>query len=135
MEKDPSLITACTLEVDLDVPQMEKFHNYTNCNPPAPETKIIGKVPKLAPNLLNKRGYIVHHKALQYYLKNGLVLKRIRCSIRYEEKDYINSSNDLNTEMCTNAKNDFEVAFFKLANNAVFGTNLTQCGKEVILRL
>ena len=50
MEKDHSLIKGCTLEADLDVPRDREFHNFTNCYPLAPETKIINGVPKLAPN-------------------------------------------------------------------------------------
>ena len=64
MEKDHSLIKSCTLEVDLDVPRDQAFHDYTNCFPLAPEHKVVGKVTKLVPNLLDKRCYIVHHSAL-----------------------------------------------------------------------
>ena len=46
MEKDHSLIKSCTLEVDLDVPRTEEFHELTNDYPLAPETKLIGGVQK-----------------------------------------------------------------------------------------
>ena len=77
MERDYSLITSCTLEVDLGIPNTKEFHDYTNDYPLAPEAKLIDGVPKLAPNLLNKKRYIVHHEALQCYLKHGLILEKI----------------------------------------------------------
>ena len=62
MEEDSSRIKACTLEVDLDIPEMKEFHDYTKDYPLAPESKVINGVSKLVPNLLHKRNYVVHHK-------------------------------------------------------------------------
>ena len=36
----------------------------------------IGRVEKLAPNLKDKKGYVVHIKALDQALKHGLKLKK-----------------------------------------------------------
>ena len=124
MEKYPSLIKSCTLEVDLNVPNTKEFHKLTNDCPLAPETKLIEKVQKLAPNLLNKKRYIVHHKALRCYLKYGLVLKKIHRGVSYEEKAFMKPYIDLNTKMRIEARNDFEVMFFKLMNNSVFGKQM-----------
>ena len=124
MEKDHSLITSCTLEADLDVPDTKEFHECTKDYPLVPKTKLIGGVVKLAPNLLNKKRHIVHHTALQGYLKHGIILKKIHRGVSYEEKAFMRPYINLNTKMRTEAKNDFEVMFFKLMNNAVFGKQM-----------
>jgi len=78
MMRYPSTIQGCTLEVDLEVPHTKEFHDHTKDYPLAPKNKRIRKVTKLAPHLLNKERYIVHHKAFRCYLENGLILKKIR---------------------------------------------------------
>ena len=135
MEKDRTLIRGCTLEVDLDDPDSKEFHDCTNCYPLAPEHKVIVNVTKLVPNLLPKRRYVEHHRALPLYLKHGLILKKIHRGVRYEERDYVRSYIELNTKMRTEAKNEFEVALFKLMNNSVFGKqmeNIRACSAVVI---
>ena len=124
MERDHSLIRNCTLEVDMEVPNTKEFHDLTNCYPLAPERKDINGIPKLAPNLLNKTRYIVHHKVLRLYLEKGLILKRIRRGISYEEDTFMKCYIELNTQMRKSAKSKFGIAFFKLMNNAVFGKQL-----------
>ena len=106
------------------MPKTREFHDYTNDYPLAPETKIIDGVPKLAPNLLNKRRYIVHHESLLCYLKHGLILKKIHRGVSYEEQAYMKPYIDLNTKLRTEAKDEFGVMFFKLMNNAVFGKQM-----------
>ena len=82
------------LEVDLDYP--EELHDFHKDFPMAPE-KIkmkeemlspysrknakkfnikTGTINKLVPNLMAKEKYVVHYRILQYYLSEGLVLKR-----------------------------------------------------------
>ena len=97
MEKDHSLIRGCTLEVDFDVPRDQTFYDYTNCYPLAPEHKVINGVAKLVPNLLDKRRYIVHHSALQTYLKHGLILRKIHRGVSYMEEAFIRPY----IELCT----------------------------------
>ena len=124
MEKDHSLIKSCTLEVDLKVPHTKEFHDFTNCYPLAPEKKKINGIMKLTPNLLDKKRYIVHHKVLKLYLERGLVLEKIHRGVSYDEKTFMRGYIELNTQMRKNAKNKFEISFFKLMNNAVFGKQL-----------
>ncbi|XP_064653079.1 uncharacterized protein LOC135503432 [Lineus longissimus] len=108
----------CTLEVDLEYPK--HLHNLHNDYPLAPEHKN----DKLIPNLQDKKNYIVHHKALKFYLSQGLKLKKIHRGISYEESNFLKEYIDLNTSQRANAKNDFEKDFFKLMNNAIFGKTM-----------
>ena len=81
----------------------------------------INGVEKLVPNLYDKKSYVIHIWALDQALKHGLILERIHQSIEINQsawmKPYINS----NTQLRTQAKNDFKKDFFKLMNNSVFG--------------
>ena len=123
MEKDHSLIRGCTLEVDLDVPRDQTFHDYTNCYPLAPEHKVINGVAKLVPNLLDKRHYIVHHSALETYLKHGLILRKIHRGVSYTEEAFICPYIELCTKRRQASKTDFELSLWKLYGN-VFGKNM-----------
>ena len=49
----------CILEVDLDYP--ESLHDMHSDYPLAPERMILNKMEKLAPNLNNKKNYVVHN--------------------------------------------------------------------------
>ena len=123
MEKDHTLIRGCTLEVDLDVPKDHAFHDHTSCFPLAPEHKVVEGVTKLVPNLLDKRCYIVHHSALQTYLKHGLILRKIYRGVSYRE-EFIRPYIELCTKKRQASKTDFESGLWKLYANAVFGTQM-----------
>ena len=82
------------LEVDLDYP--ETIHNSHKDYPTAREKIKIkqeclspyssenankfdiktGHINKLAPNVMPKSNYVVHHRNLKYYLSKGLILKK-----------------------------------------------------------
>ena len=136
MEEEPSRIKACTLEVDLDIPETKEFHDYTKDYPLAPESKVINGVSKLVPNLLHKRNYVVHHKALQCYLRLGAKLKKIHRGVSYEEKEFLREYIETNQKKRETTKNKFEKDFFKLLNNAVFGKTMenvrNRCGVKLV---
>ena len=48
----------CVIEVDLEYP--EELHDYHNDFPLAPETLISNKVPKLTPNMMDKKKMVLH---------------------------------------------------------------------------
>ncbi len=89
----------CILEVDLEYPK--ELHDLHNEYPLAPERLIVGKVEKLIPNLNDKTKYVLHHGDLKLYLRLGLNLMKIHRGITFEEKDFMKSYIDLNTDMRT----------------------------------
>ena len=123
----------CILEVDLEYP--EELHDDHNEYPLAPERLLIGKVEKLVPNLFNKTKYIVHHVNLKLYLGLGLKLTKIHRGITFEEKDFMKSYIDLNTELRKEGTTDFEKDFYKLMNNAVFGKTMENVRNSVNVKL
>jgi hypothetical protein len=82
----------CFLEVDLHIPLT--LHDELNDYPPAPETSLFdpspimaqlhtelglpkSRVPKLIPNLCDKKHYVLHFRALQTYVRLGCVVIKI----------------------------------------------------------
>ena len=123
----------CILEVDLEYPR--GLHDAHNDYPLAPERLQINKVEKLIPNLSDKTNYVLHRENLKLYLELGLKLKHIHRGIKFKEKPWMKSYIELNTDLRTKGKNDFEKDFFKLMNNSVFGKTMENIRNRVDVRL
>ena len=123
----------CVLEVDLEYP--EELHEVHNDYPLAPERLKINKVEKLIPTLLKKEKYVLHSQNLKLYLELGLKLKWIHRGIKFREEPWMKSYIELNTDLRTKGKNDFEKDFFKLMNNSVFGKTMENIRNRVDVRL
>ena len=126
--------TPCILEVDLEYPEdlHDKHNNYPFC-PERVECK--NGVEKLIPNLRNKTKYVIHYKNLIQCLKAGLKLKKIHNGIKFKESAWLKPYIDKNTNLRTQAKNNFEKDFFKLMNNSVFGKTMENIRNRVNVKL
>ena len=62
----------------------------------------------------DKENYIVHIRALKEALNHGLTLKKVHRVIQFNEETWLKLCIDMNTELRTDATNDFEKNFFKL---------------------
>ena len=123
---------SCILGDDLHYP--EALHNLHNGYPLAPECIKIGNVEKLIPNLNNKTNYIVHYENLKLYASLSLKITKIHRGIKFEESAWLEEYIHLNTRLRIEAKqsgNNFEVDFFKLMNNSVFGKTLENIRNRV----
>ena len=80
----------------------------------------INKVNKLTPNLHNKTKYVLYHRNLKLYLSLGMKLTKIHRVIEFKQSKWLAPYLTLNTNLRTEAKNNFEKDFFKLMNNSVF---------------
>ena len=126
--------TPCILEVDLEYP--EELHDLHNDYPLCPERVECDKgVKKLIPNLRHKKNYVVHYKTLMQYLNLGMELKKIHRGIKFIESDFLKPYIDKNTNLRTQAKNNFEKDFFKLMNNSVFGKTMENIRNRVNVKL
>ena len=103
------------LDVDLDYP--EELHDSHNDFPMAAEKIKIeddmlspyyseikkeydiktGGINKLAPNLMPKKNYAVHYRNLQYYLSQGLILKKVHRILEFKQSDWMKLYIDFNT--------------------------------------
>ena len=79
------------------------------------------KCTKLVCTTQNKENYVVLIRALKQALNYGLKLTMVHRIIQFDQVDWLKPYIDMNTKLRKHAKNDFEKAFFKLMNNAVFG--------------
>ena len=112
---------SCFLEVDLEYP--EDLHDLHNDYTLAPERVTIRNIEKLIPNLNNKTNYVVYYENLKLYESLGLKITKIHRGIKFEESAWLEEYINLN-KLRIEAKqsgNNFEVDFFKLMNNSVFG--------------
>jgi len=130
------------LEVDLEYP--EELHGEHNSYPLAPEKKEVKKewmsdyqkglmedlelkhqeTRKLLLTLQDKNNYVLHYRNLQFYLKQGMKLKRVRRVLEFEQECWMEPYIRMNTEFRKRAKSDFEKDFYKLMNNSVFGKTM-----------
>ena len=124
-------------EVDLEIPHY--LHDLHSDYPLAPERIDIDESmlspfqkenfpekhkctsTKLAPNLNNKTNYVTHYRNLQFYLRQGLVLKKIHRVLTFTQSRWLEKYIDFNTRQRALSRSSFGKDFFKLLNNAVFG--------------
>ena len=141
------------LQVDLDYP--EHLHDHHNDYPMAPERIKIeddmlspysseikkeydiktGGINKLAPNLMSKKNYGVHYKNLQYYLSQGLILKKVHRILEFKQSDWMKPYIDFNTQKRKEATNEADKNLFKLLNNAVYGKTMENMRKRIKIRI
>ena len=100
---------SCILEVDLEYPK--SLHDLHNDYPLVPEQIVVNQVKKLIPNLGDKKNYVIHYENLKQYLNLGLKLTHIHTGIKFEESPWLKSYIDINTDLRTRAKNNFEKDF------------------------
>ena len=126
---------SCIFEVDLEY--QEQLHNLHNDYPIALKRVKIGNVEKLIHNL-NKIHYIVHYENLKLYKSLGLKITQLHRNIKFEESAWLEEYINHNTKLRIKAKqsgNNFEVDFFKLMKNSVFGKTLENIRNKVDIRL
>ena len=76
---------------------------------------------KLTPNLYDKQNYVVHARNLLFYLKQGLIIKKIHRVLTFEQSPWLKKYIDFNTEKRSQSSSLFAKDFYKLMNNSVYG--------------
>lgn len=127
--------TGYILEVDLEYP--DYLHISHNEYPLAPVSEIPpgSKEKRLFLTLENKSHYVVHYRNLKFYLRHGLILKKIHRVFQFTQKPFLKMYIDHNTQLRTAANNSFERNFYKLMNNSVFGKCMEDVRRRRDIRL
>jgi hypothetical protein len=96
---------------------LKKIHGL-NDDEPLPKR---AKSKKLICSLFDKDKYVVHYRNLQLYLSLGMEIKQIHRVLSFQQRPWMKSYIDYNTQMRKMARSDFEKNFWKLMNVSVFG--------------
>ena len=89
------------------------------------------QVKKLVPTLFNKSNYIVHYRNLKYYLKHGLIVKRINRAISFKQSTWMGNYIKFCGDMRKLANSENEKNYWKLMMNAVFGKSMENVRQRV----
>ena len=76
---------------------------------------------KLAPNLRDKKNYVLHYRNLKFYFDQGLILNKIHKVLAFKQSPWLKTYIDYNTRMRAMSSSGFAKDFYKLMNNSVFG--------------
>lgn len=135
-------------EVNLKIP--EKLHDYFNDYPLCPENLSIKKdelniwqqqnykqteIKKLCLTLKNKENYILNYRYLKLCLSLGVELIEVNRVLEYKQSNFLSSYIMHNTNLRTEAKNDFEKDFYKLMNNSVYGKTMENVRNRINFKL
>ena len=126
------------MEVDVEYPK-ELYENHSEL-PFLVERMKIGRMERgggveLVPNLKDKKGYMVHIKALNQALRHGLKLKKVDRLIEFQQSKWMKAYIMLNTRLRKDEKNEFQKDFFKLMNNSVFGKTMKNISNHKDMKL
>ena len=80
----------------------------------------IEKVQKFVANLHDKTKYVMDIRNLKQALNQGFVLKKVHRIIKLNQKAWLKSYIDMNTDLGIKQKMVLKKTFFKSMNNAVF---------------
>ena len=97
--------------------------------------KVDAKVPKLIPNLKDKKNYITHYKNLQLYVRLGLKLTKIRKIARFHQSRWLEPYMKFNCDMRRDAASAVDRTNFKFLNNSCFGRFLLNKFKQIDVKL
>lgn len=90
---------------------------------------------KLLASFRERKCYVLHYRALQLYVRQGLVIEVVHRGLRFTQapvmKDYV----DMNSRNRARATNKFDVEFYKLLSNSLYGKTIENPEKRTQVKL
>ena len=90
---------------------------------------------KLIPHLKDRHDYVIHGEHLKFCLKHGLVLKKIRKVLAFDQSHWLAPFVNFVTELRKNASSEFEDSIWKKVVNASYGRLLMDKEKHINMKL
>jgi len=127
----------CTLEVDpidharfddyppmplkrkVEVCEMSEYQRFVQSKIGLSRNMV--EVEKLVADLTKRERYILHYVELKKYLEIGVKLVEVHRVLSFKQEPWLSKFINLCTEERKKATNDFEIAFWKLNCNSVYG--------------
>ena len=82
----------------MDVDYSKELFNFHKDLPFLAERKKVERVEKLICSIEHKEKYVIHIRALKQALNHGLVFKKVHRVIQFNQKAWLKSYIDMNTE-------------------------------------
>ena len=120
---------------EVEVQYLEKLHEFHNYVPFLPKRIKIEKIKNLVTNLHDKCEYVIHIKNLMLALNHGLVLRKVKRVIKFNQKAQLKPYININTKLRKKLKNGSGKDFFELINNAVLGKTFENMKKHTSIKL
>ena len=119
----------------VDITYPKELYELHKDLPFLPDRMEVNKVNKLVASLHDKNNYVIHIYVLKQALNHGLIFKKVHAVISFTNAAWLKPYIDMNTELRTNAKNDFEKDYFELKNNSAFGKTMENIRKHRDIKL
>jgi hypothetical protein len=82
------------------------------------------KTEKLLATLYPKKKYVLHYRTFQLYVQLGLKIEQVHDVISFKQAPIMRDYIMLNSQKRAEATNDFDVGFYKLLCNSLFGKTM-----------
>jgi hypothetical protein len=89
------------------------------------------KLPKLVPNFMDKEGYVLDIRNLDFYLEQGLIITAVHSVLTFRQSTWMKDFIDFNTQRRAEQTTTFGKDFFKLMSNACFGKTMEDVENRV----
>ena len=90
---------------------------------------------KLLTTFEKRWSYVLHYRNLKLYLRLGMQVEEMQASLFFRQKPVMRDYVQFNSLQCSCVTNDFDVDFYKLLSNSLFGKTIENPEKRTKVKL